>query len=155
MLTRDIKNADLYADCDIFICMQVGLEFKLAGSKELKTRSMAKVVRALYSLSSSGWNWHSHLAGTLLSLGFKPARYDQDVFMHQNKAGSGYDYVGCSTDNLLIAAMNAQEILNSLMKIYEVSYLPLTTLDVIIAKLSMRGRNFGVLAAPHTMRKHS
>ena len=41
--------------------------------------------------------------------------------MHQNKAGSGYDYVGCHTDNLLIVAENAQEILDSLMKNYEVS----------------------------------
>ena len=66
--------------------------------------SMAKVEKALYSLSSSGQNWHPHLAGTLWTLGFNPARYEQDVFMHQNKAGSGYDYAGCHTDDLLIVA---------------------------------------------------
>ena len=92
VLTGDIKNAYFYADCDINICLQVGPEFELAGFKELKTGSMAKVEKALYGLPSSGQNWHSHLAGTLWSLGFKPARYDQNVFMHQNKAGSGYDY---------------------------------------------------------------
>ena len=47
--------------------------------------------------------------------------YNQDVFMYQNKAGSGYDYVGCHTDDLLIVVKKAQEILDSLMKIYEVS----------------------------------
>ena len=41
--------------------------------------------------------------------------------MHQNKAGSGYDYIGCHTNDLLIVAANAQEILDPLMKIYEVS----------------------------------
>ena len=91
LLTGDIKNAYLYADSDINVCTQVGPEFALAGFKELKTRSMAKVEKALHGLPSSGWNWHSHLAGILWTLGFNPARYDQDVFMHQNKAGSGYD----------------------------------------------------------------
>ena len=47
------------------------------------------------------------------TLGFKPARYDQ--------AGSGNDYIGCHTEDLLIVAENAQKILDSLMKIYEVS----------------------------------
>ena len=36
MLIRDIKNAYLYADCDINICIWVGPEFKLALFKELK-----------------------------------------------------------------------------------------------------------------------
>ena len=59
MLTRDIKNAFLYADCDINICTPLGPEFelagfkelkKLAGFKELKRGSMANVEKALYGL---------------------------------------------------------------------------------------------------------
>ena len=121
VLTVDIKNAYLYADCDINICTWVGPEFELVGFKELKAGSMAMAEKALYGLPPSWQNWHSHLAGTLWTLGFRPARYDQDVFMHQNKAGSGYDYVGCHTNDLLIVAVNAQEFLDSLMEIYKVS----------------------------------
>ena len=43
--------------------------------------------------------------------------------MHQNKADSGNDYVGCHTDDLLIVPVDAQEILDSLTKIYMVSNL--------------------------------
>ena len=120
MLTRDIKNAYLCADCNINIYTWLGPEFVLARFMELKTISMAKVEKAFYSLSSSGQNQHFYLAGTLWNLGLKPARYDQDVFMHQNKVGSGYDYVSCHTNDLLIVVVNAQEVLDFLMKIYEV-----------------------------------
>ena len=82
---------------------------------------MTKAEKALSGLPSSGLNWHSHLAGTLWTLGFKPARYDQDVFLHQNKAGSSYHYISCYTDNLLLVEENAQEILDFIKKIYEVS----------------------------------
>ena len=53
VLTGYIKNAYLYADCDINICMRVGPEFELAGFKELKMGSRAKVEEALYGLPSS------------------------------------------------------------------------------------------------------
>ena len=43
--------------------------------------------------------------------------------MHQNKADSGYNYVGCHTDDLVIVTENDWEIIDSLMKIYEVNYL--------------------------------
>ena len=88
------------ADFDINICTQVGPEFKLAGFNELKIGSMAKIEKAHYGLPSRGQNWHSHLAETLQTLEIKPARYDQDVFVCQNKVGSGYDYVSCHTDDL-------------------------------------------------------
>ena len=41
--------------------------------------------------------------------------------MHQNKVGSGYDYISCHIYNSLIIVANAQEVLNSLMEIYEIS----------------------------------
>ena len=93
MRTENIKHAYWHADGDINICTWVEPEFELVGFKTLKTESMVKVEKALFSLPSSGQNWHSHLAGTLGTLGFTPARFYQDVFMHQNKVGSGYDYM--------------------------------------------------------------
>ena len=153
VLTGDIKNAYLYADCNINICTQIGPEFELAGFKELKTGSMAKVEKALYGLPSSGQNWHSHLAGTLQTLGFTPARYNQDVFTHQNKADSGYDYIGCHTDDLLILADNAQKILDSLMKIYVVSNPgpPVYHLGCDYSKVSDEGEEFWCIgSSTHT-----
>ena len=145
LLTRDIMNAYLHSDCDINICTRLGPEFKLARFKELKrNRSMAKVEKALYGLPSNGQNLPSHLAGIFLTLGFKPARYDQDVFMHQNKAGSVYDYIGCYADELLIVAVSAQKILDSLMSIYEVRYLgpPVYHLGCNYSKVIIKGEEF-------------
>ena len=54
-------------------------------------------------------------------LGFKATKYDKDVFMHWSKEGSSYNYIWCQADELLIVAVNTQEILYSLMKVYKVS----------------------------------
>ena len=64
--------------------------------------------------------------------------------MHQNKAGSGYDYIGCHTNDLLIVAENAQDILDSLMKIYEVSNLgpPIYHLGCEYSKVIDEGEEF-------------
>ena len=39
--------------------------------------------------------------------------------MHQCKSGSGYDYIGCQTNVLLIVVVNTQKIIDSWMEIYE------------------------------------
>ena len=52
-----------------------------------------------------------------------PMKFDQDLFLCQNKAGFGCNYTSCHTDDLLIAADNAQEILDSLMKVKKVTNL--------------------------------
>ena len=115
VLTGDIKNAYLYADCGINISAWVGFEFKSAGCKESKAGSKAKVEKALYDFPSSGHNQHSHLAGTGWTLGFKPTRYDKDMLIHQNEAGSSYNFNGCYTDDLLIVVANTQKMLSYLM----------------------------------------
>ena len=104
---------------------------------------MAKVEKALYGLLSSGWLWHSHLAGTLWTLGFKPARYDQDEFLHQIKVGSVYDYVSCHT-NYLIVVVSTQEILDSLMKICKVHNLgpPAYNLGCNYSKVVNKGEEY-------------
>ncbi len=79
VMVGDIKNAYLYADCDIQVCTRVGPEFVKAGYKELPEGSLAKVVRALYGLPTSRQNWCYHLADTLCGMGFTQTRYDNDV----------------------------------------------------------------------------
>ena len=91
--TGDIKSAYFYAECNIKVCTTVGPEFELAGYTLIKDGSMAQVVKALYGLPSSGRNWHINLAGTLRMLGFKPPRFDQDVFMRVNESCDGYNYI--------------------------------------------------------------
>ena len=54
--TGNIKNAYFYGDCDIKVCTGAGLEFELARFPEINDGSMARVVKALYGLPSSGQN---------------------------------------------------------------------------------------------------
>ena len=76
--------------------------------------------------------------------------------MHQTKADYAYDYISCHTDDWLIVMVNAQENLNSVMKVYEVGNLgpPFTILNMITGKSLMMGKNSDELAAPHLLRKH-
>ncbi len=125
VMVGDIKNAYLYADCDIKVCTRVGPEFVEAGYKELPEGSLARVGRALYGLPTSGRNWRYHLADTLRGMGFTPTRYDNDVWMRarRDKDGMliGYNYMGCHTDDLMIVAEDAQSIMDQLTAVYEVA----------------------------------
>ncbi len=129
VMVGDIKNAYLYADCDIQVCTRVGPEFVKAGYKELLEGSLAKVVRALYRLLTSGWNWHYCLADTLCSMGFTQTRYDNNVWMRvqRDKNGMlvGYDYIGCHTDDLMIVAEDIQSIMDQLTTVYKITKLGL------------------------------
>ena len=120
VLTGDISNAYLYADCDVKVYTRVGTEFGLAGYPQLPTGSLAGVVKALYGLPSSGRAWHLHLSGTLRSMGFKATTYDPDVYIRKNKEGTGYDYVGCHTDDITIVSNAAREIMNEIMDHYNI-----------------------------------
>ena len=85
VLTGDIKNAYLYANCDIKVYTRVGPEFELADKNTpLKAESLAQIVRALYGLPTSERNWHLYLAETLIAMGFRPTRYDPDVYLRYN-----------------------------------------------------------------------
>ena len=121
VLTGDIKNAYLYADCVIKVYTRVGPEFKIAGHKYLKEGSYAQIVKALYGLPTSGRNWHAHLAETLRGMGFRPTRYDPDVYIRRSKSHNGYDYLGCHTDDVTIVAKDAQSVLDQLKKSYKIS----------------------------------
>ncbi len=127
VMVGDIKNDYLHADCDIKVCTRVGREFVEVGYKELLEGSLARVVRALYGLPTSGPNWRYFLANTLHGMGFTPTRYDNDIWMRaqRDKDGMliGYDYMGCHTDDLMIVAEDAQSIMDQLTAVYEVAKL--------------------------------
>ena len=90
----------------------MGLEFEIAGHKYLKEGSYAQIVKALYGLPTSGRNWHAHLAEMLQGFGFRPTRYDPDVYIRRSKSRYVYDYLGCHTDNVTIVAKDAQSVLD-------------------------------------------
>ena len=51
-------------------------------------------------------------------MGFKPTKYDPDVYMRLAEDGHSYDYIGCHTDDLTIVAADAQQVLNQLLGHY-------------------------------------
>ena len=142
LLAGDIKNAYLYANCDIDVYTRVGPKFKLAGYKELSEGCLAKIERALYGLPTSGQNWHIHLDETLRGMGFKPTRYDPNVYMRSNKDSSSYDYLGCHTNDITVMAKDAQAVIDQLMRSYEITKpsLPVYNIGCTYSKEVVKGR---------------
>lgn len=50
------------------------------------------IVQVLYGLKSSGVAWHSHLANTLQTMGFKSSLEDPDVWLCPAVKPNGYKY---------------------------------------------------------------
>jgi hypothetical protein len=65
-------------------------------------RIKALIVKAPYGLKSSGWQWHKYLGGVLRGQGFKPSRFDSDMWYRLNEGHDLYEYVGTHTDDLLV-----------------------------------------------------
>ncbi len=72
----DVGNAYLNAPVKDHVYTTAGPEF----GAEFQGR-MIIIARALYGLKSSGAAWHSHLANTLHSMGFKSSLADPDVWL--------------------------------------------------------------------------
>ena len=119
-IVGDITNAYLYADADVKVYTRVGKEFEIAGFPELPNQSLAQIVRALYGLPSSGRAWHKHLAKTLRKMGFKPTRFDPDVYIRDIKEGTGWDYLGVHTDDVTAVAVDARGVMDELMGHYDI-----------------------------------
>ena len=86
LLTCDIQNAYLTADCRERICITAGPEF---GSEEGTTMVIRK---ALYGLKSSGAAFRAHLAETLHDLGNTPSKADPDVWLRPAVKPCGFEY---------------------------------------------------------------
>ena len=114
-LAGDVGNAYLHALTKEKVYVRCGLEF----GEEFKDR-IAIVVKSLYGLKSSGNRWHSHFANTLYSMGFKPTRYDHDVWYKLRDDESGYDYISTYVDDFLITAKDAWSYMKHLQSIYTI-----------------------------------
>ena len=66
ILCGDISNAYVNAYTDKKMCVYAGPEFGI------KEGSLIIIKKDLYGLKTSGERWHTHLADTLISMGFVP-----------------------------------------------------------------------------------
>ena len=51
-------------------------------------------------------------------MGFKPTRFDPDIWIRGHKGG--YDYIGTYTDNVLVVAVNPTYIFDKLKETYKI-----------------------------------
>ena len=83
--------------------------------------------KALYGTKSAANRWHAHLADTLRCMGFTTSRYDADIWYQARSDGSGYDYIGTHTDDLMIVAKNPEGYFEVLQEKYTIKKIgPLT-----------------------------
>lgn len=118
VLTGDIGNAYLYASTNEKIFCRLGEEFSIAGHGA--TGRIAVLEKALYGTKSAANRWHAHLADTLRCMGFTTSRYDADIWYQARSDGSGYDYIGTHTDDLMIVAKNPEGYFEVLQEKYTI-----------------------------------
>ena len=102
-LACDIQNAYLTAPCREKIWTVAGPEFGSDAGKKMI------VVRALYSLKTSGAAFRAFLAETLYDIGYKPSMADPDVWMRPAIKSDGFtywEYVLCYVDDVLCISHN-------------------------------------------------
>ncbi len=102
----DIGNAYLEAETQEKVFVVAGLEF---GKVEGHT---LVIVKALYSLCTSGLRWHECLADCLRDMGFQPCKAEPNIWMRHN--GNVYEYITVYVDDIAIAAKDPKAITDTL-----------------------------------------
>jgi hypothetical protein len=104
----DVGNAYLEAKTKEKVHIVGGPEFgRLQGHTLL-------VDKALYGLRSSGLCWHQRFAEVLQSMGFTPSKAEADIWMRENN--DLYEYIAVYVDDLLIAARDPNDIIQTLQE---------------------------------------
>ena len=104
----DVGNAYLEAKTKEKVYIVAGPEFgPLEGHTLL-------IDRALYGLRSSGLCWHQRFADVLRDMGFSPSKAEADIWMRENNGL--YEYIAVYVDDLLIAARDPKEIVQTLQE---------------------------------------
>jgi Reverse transcriptase (RNA-dependent DNA polymerase) len=88
--------------------------FKAGPEFGAKAGHLMVVLKALYSLRSSGKSWHDLLFDTLKDMGFTPSKADPDIWMRDN--GDCYEYVCSYVDDLTAIIKDPQAFFNKLEK---------------------------------------
>jgi len=124
VLSADIGNAYLDAPNREKVYAIAGKEF---GSRAGQT---VIIVRALYGLKSAGAAWHSHLANSLVALGYKSCLADADIWMRPAVKDNNchyYEYHALYVNDTLCIShdpMKAMEVLSKLYRIKDNSIEP-------------------------------
>jgi hypothetical protein len=109
----DIQQAYLNAPCGEKYYIICGPEF----GPEMEGKR-AVVVKALYGLRSAGASWRQFLSDALQhSMGFKPCKADNDVYMMKSTKADGtpyYIYVLVFTDDILVVVEQPHDVLMTL-----------------------------------------
>ena len=104
----DVGNAYLEAKTKEKVYIVAGPEFgRLEGHTLL-------IDKALYGLRSSGLCWHQRFADVLRDMGFVQSKAEADIWMRENDGL--YEYIAVYVDDLLIAARNPKEIVQTLQE---------------------------------------
>jgi hypothetical protein len=96
------------------------------------------VVRAMYSLKSSGAAWHAKLSETLRSMDFTPSYADPDVWYKAAKKEDGfkyYQYILVYVDDILVIAQKLMPIMATIQKAYRLKEEPCLPKDYLGAKI--------------------
>jgi hypothetical protein len=147
VLTADIQNAYLHADCKEKIYIVAGKEF---GSNQGKTMIITK---ALYGLKTSGAAFRSLLAEQLDTIGYTASRGDPDVWYRPilHKGRKYYEYVMVYVDDLLVVSFNPQQTMDQLSATFKFKEGSIKTPDSFLgAQLSLNtnnGRNHWVISS--------
>jgi len=75
------------------------------------------IYKALCGLRTSGKRHHERFADTLREMGFTPSKADPDVWMRAN--GNVHECIAVYVDDLILAALDAQALANTLMEDYK------------------------------------
>ena len=115
LLCGDVGNAYVNAYTNELVYSKCGKEF----GPNLEGKTVV-IKKALYGLRTSSERWWSHFADTLRGLGFNNTRYDKDVWLRPSECGTHYEYVCTHSDDFMIAARDAQAIMNSIKETYNI-----------------------------------
>ena len=112
-LCGDIGNAfpNAYTNEKVYV-PKAGPEF---GEHQGKTIIIKK---ALYGLRSSAERFHTHLADSLRTFGFKQTRFDNDVWIRFDSESKLYEYVCTHVDDFMIVSKNPDIIMKEIESIY-------------------------------------
>ena len=106
LMQGDIGNAYLVSYTQEKVYFVGGLEFRhLAGHTFI-------IVKELYGLCSSGFQFHERLSSVIWKFGFGKSKADPDVWMCDS--GDVWEYVVVYVDDLIVAMRNAQSFFDEL-----------------------------------------
>ena len=147
ILTADIQNAYLHADCREKIYIIAGKEFGSNCGKPMI------ITKALYGLKSSGAAFRALLAQQLDAIGYTATRGDPDVWIRPTLKGDRkyYEYVLVYVDDLLVVSFNPQHTMDELSRTFKFKQGSIKTPDSFLgAQLSFNtndNRNYWVISA--------